>query len=76
MTTEALFLFQGEYRSGRDLTKVVYHCFRNLLRVGDARGADLNNLIGNDLRNGVHSVNQIKHPQRLGIGAIQPFDLG
>src|SRR6516164_11581590 len=65
----------GGPQSGRKRTEVAYHCVRNLLRVGDARGAGLNYPLGNDLRNGVATVNQVKHPQRLGIGDIQPVDV-
>jgi len=58
------------------LTEVAYHDVRNLPGAGDARCTDLYDLLSNHLCNRIATVNQIKHPQRPGIGAIQPLDLG
>jgi hypothetical protein len=54
---------------------VAYNDLRNLFWVGDARCTYADNLLANHFCNRIATVNQIKHPQRLGKGDIQPFDL-
>jgi hypothetical protein len=44
-------------RALRRFEKVTYDGFRNLLWVGQARCADVNNLFGNNVRNGIVAVN-------------------